>query len=94
MRDKLSTLIRRRGLVLLGVLAVMPLVMVDPAAAVLLFDVELLSLLGSAGVMLTLEQGRSWLRDRVTRVRCAPSVLIFAAGVRLTSEEPRSLLAA
>lgn len=86
--------LRRLVTTALGAVVVLSLVAVDPAAVVLLLDVELLSLLGSAGVMLTLEQGRAWLRTRVARMRCAPSVVIFAAGVRLTRAEPRSVLAA
>jgi hypothetical protein len=77
----------------LGAVAVLSLVAVDPAAVVLLLDVELLSLLGSAGVLLTVEQARTWVHHRVALVRCAPSVVIFVAGVRLAREEPRSVLA-
>ena len=83
-------MIRQRGLVALGLLVVAPLVLVDPAAAVLLFDLELLALLGSAGLGLA----RDDLRLALARVRCAPSVVLFAAGVRLTREDPRSVLAA
>lgn len=90
MPDKLLRFIRRRGVVVLGFVAVMPLVMVDPAAAVLLLDVELLALLGSAGLGLVRED----LRMAVARCRCAPSVVLFAAGVRLSREDPRSILAA
>jgi hypothetical protein len=73
---------------LLGLMAVLPLVAVDPAMIVLLYDVEFLALMGSVGVALLRGDARvMWLRIRdsqfVTEVRVAAT---------LTRERPRSLL--
>lgn len=75
-------------LMALGAAVVLPLVGVDPAAAVLLLDVELLALLGSVGLAMTRDDLRAaWLRF------CTDcNVVQFVAGVRLARREPRSLL--
>jgi hypothetical protein len=73
---------------LLGLLAVLPLVAVDPALIVLIYDAGFLTLMGSVGVALLRGDTRvMWLRVRdsqfVTEVRVAAT---------LTRERPRSLL--
>lgn len=83
---------RRRELLplLAGLLAIAPLVLVDPAALVLLADLELVGLLGTAALTLLREDARTLLRTMSTSV----PVVQFAAGVRQTRLEPRSLLSA
>jgi hypothetical protein len=81
-------LLIKRFVHLLGVLAVLPLVAVDPAMIVLLYDAELLALMGTVGVALLRGDAHvMWLRVRdshfVTQMRVA---------VALTAERPRSLL--
>jgi hypothetical protein len=73
---------------LLGLLAVLPLVAVDPALIVLIYDAGFLTLMGSVGVAPLRGDTRvMWLRVRdsqfVTEVRVAAT---------LTRERPRSLL--
>jgi len=75
--------------VVLGVAVVLPLVGVDPAFAALLFDVELLGLVGGVGLAMT----RDDLRAAWGRVCACDTVVQFVAGVRLVRAEPRSLLA-
>lgn len=81
---------KRLLLVALGAVVVLPLVSVDPAAAALLLDVELLGLLGSVGIAMARDQARmTW-----ARICTSHSGVQFVAGVRLARVEPRSLLAA
>ncbi|GGO87767.1 hypothetical protein GCM10011584_13180 [Nocardioides phosphati] len=76
-------------MVALGAGVVLLLVSVDPAAAALLVDVELLGIRGSVGLAMTRDQlGLAW-----ATIRTGPTVVQFAAGVRLVRAEPRSLLA-
>jgi hypothetical protein len=76
-------------LVLLGAAAIMPLVAIDPAAVVLLFDVEFLVMTASAGLAMLRGDGR------VLLDHCANSLTVLAlrAGAAMTREDPRSLLA-
>jgi hypothetical protein len=69
-------LLRHRTMHLLGLLAVLPLVAMDPGLVVLLYDVELLALIGSVGVAMLRGDARVlWLQVRhsgfVTEVRAA-----------------------
>ncbi len=73
---------------LLGGLAVLPLVAVDPAMIVLLHDAEFLALLGSVG--LALLRGDASVVWR--RVRDSQLVREVRVAVVLTRERPRSLL--
>lgn len=82
------SLLKRRLVHLAGLAAVLPLVAVDPAMIVLLYDAELLAVIGAAGVALLRGDARLiWFRVRdtqfVTEVRVAAI---------LTRERPRSLL--
>ena len=80
--------VRRRGLWALGLVVVAPLVAVDPAAVVLLFDAELLVLLGSLGLRLTRDDlAMAWHRVLASQV-----VIDTRAGARLSWQEPRTLL--
>jgi hypothetical protein len=85
---RFRSLFGRRFLHLLGLMAVLPLVAIDPVMIVLLYDAEFLALMGSVG--LALLRGDAcvmWLRLRdsqfFTEVRVAAT---------LTRERPRSLL--
>lgn len=85
---RFRSLLTRRSMHLLGLLAVLPLVAVDPALIVLIYDAGFLTLMGSVGVALLRGDTRvMWLRVRdsqfVTEVRVAAT---------LTRERPRSLL--
>jgi hypothetical protein len=87
-RSRFDDWLTRRFMHLLGLMAVLPLVAVDPAMIVLLYDAEFLALMGSVGVALLRGDGRvMWLRLRdsnfVTEVRVA---------AKLTRERPHSLL--
>lgn len=79
---------KRWLLVLLGAVCVMPLAAVDPAAGAMLFDVELLALLGSVGLAMLRGDARAVWYELIDR----PGILIFRAGIRLTRERPASLL--
>lgn len=81
-------MLTHRLMLLLGVAAVLPLALVDPAFAFLLFDGEFLALIGSVG--LALLRGDA----RLVLARLAESfpVLWFRAGVALTRDAPRSVL--
>ena len=79
---------RRWIFVALGAACVLPLVAVDPAAAMLLVDIEFLVALGSAGSMILHGDARTVWHQFLDR----PSMLIFRAGIGLTRESPRSLL--
>lgn len=85
---------KRRLLLVLGLVAVLPLVAVDPALAFLLLDAELLTLLGSVGLTMTTVDVRLALTRLTGAVTTSLPVLELRAGWRLTREEPRSLLAA
>ena len=79
---------RRWLFMALGAACVLPLVAVDPAAAMLLLDVEFLVALGSAGLIMVRGDTRAVWYQFLDR----PNVLIFRAGIRLTRESPASLL--
>lgn len=83
-RDRIG----RRGAWVLGLVVVAPLVAVDPAVVVLLFDVELLVLLGSLGLRMT----RDDLAVLWHRVLASQVVIDTRAGWRLSWQEPRTLL--
>lgn len=85
---RFRSLLTRRFLHLVGLMTVVPLVAVDPAMIVLLYDAEFLALMGSVGVALLRGDARViWLRVRdsqfVTELRVAAAI---------TRERPRSLL--
>jgi hypothetical protein len=80
--------VRDHLLLSVGAALVLPLALVDPAVALLLFDLELLGLLGSVGVAFLREDVRVLLH----RVAISFPVLWFRAGVRLTRASPRSVL--
>jgi hypothetical protein len=81
-------LLTRRILHLLGMLAVLPLVAVDPVMITLLFDAGMLVLIGSAGVALLHGDARLvWLR-----LRDSHFVLEMRVAATLTRERPGSLL--
>lgn len=85
---RLRSMLTRRSMHLLGLMAVLPLVAVDPVLIVLLYEAEFLALMGSVGLELLRGDARvMWLRVRdsqfVTEVRVAAT---------LTRERPRSLL--
>ena len=84
---RLRDLLIRRFWHLLGLAAVLPLVLVDPALIVLVYDAELLTLIGSAGALLV----RADLRVLWLRVVDSAFVLDLRAGVAYTRERPRSL---
>ena len=85
---------KRRLLLVLGLVAVLPLVAVDPALAFLLLDAELLTLLGGVGLTMTAADVRIALTRLAGALATSLPVLEVRAGWRLTREEPRSLLAA
>ncbi len=86
--------VKRRLCLLLGLAAVLPLVAVDPDLVVLVFDAELLALLGSVGLGLVRADVRVFLTGAVGALATSLPVLEIRAGWRLTREEPRSLLTA
>ncbi len=77
-------------LLLIGAMCVAPLAMVDPAAALMLFDLELLTMVGIAGVALV--RGDAHLVWE--RIRSDPTVVSMRAGWSMTRECPSSLLEA
>lgn len=87
-RSHLRSVFKRQLVHVLGTLVVLPLVAVDPALIVLLYDAEFLALMGTVGLALLRGDARvMWLRLRDSQ---------FASEVRvattLTLERPRSLL--
>lgn len=84
--------IRPRGrtiiVLALGVLAVLAAGAVDPAAFALLFDIDFLIALGSAGLLILSMDLRVVVRRVATS---APAVLVHA-GVSVTRDKPHSLL--
>jgi hypothetical protein len=85
---RLRMALGRRLLHLLGLAAVLPLVAVDPALVVLLFDAEFLALLGAVGLGLLRGDAVVALR----RIRQSQFVTELRVAVELTRERPRSLL--
>ncbi len=75
---------------LLGAICVVPLAMVDPAAALMLFDLEFLTMVGTAGVAL-LRGDAHELRERLLANH---TVVSLRAGWAMTRERPGSLLEA
>lgn len=88
LRVQLRNLLSRRLMHLLGLVAVLPLVAVDPAMIVLLYDAELLALLGTVGLRLL----RGDVRVMWLRVRDSQFVMEVRVAATLTRERPRSLL--
>lgn len=85
---RLRATVSRRAMHLLGMMAVLPLLAVDPAMIVLLYDVELLALLGTVGLSLLRGDARIlWLRLRQSHF-----VTEMCVATALTRERPRSLL--
>lgn len=85
---RVRELLARRIFHLLGMLAVLPLVAVDPVMITLLFDAGMLALIGSVGVALLHGDTRiMWLR-----LRDSHFVMEMRVGATLTRERPRSLL--
>ncbi len=82
------SVLRRRLVHLAGLAAVLPLVAVDPAMIVLLYDAELLALIGTVGVALL----RGDARVLVARLRNTQFVTEIRVAAVLTRERPRSLL--
>lgn len=80
---------RRLWLVLLGLIVVAPIAIVDPSAAFLLFDVDFVVVMGTVGL--------AYLRgDAAVALRWLATSFAGAccrAGVALTRDDPRSLLA-
>lgn len=77
-------------LLLIGALCVGSLASVDPAAAMLLFDLEFLAMVGSAGVALVRGDARLvW-----ERILSHHTVVSIRAGWSMTRERPASLLQA
>ncbi len=74
-------------MLLLAVLALAPLVGVDPAALGLLLDADLLMLAGTVGLGLLREDGRLL----AGRLAGSLPVLWVRTGVALTRESPRTL---
>jgi hypothetical protein len=72
----------------LGLLAMLPLVAVDPALVGLLFDAEFLALLGTVGLGLL----RGDARVMLARLSQSQFVTDVRVAVILTRERPRSLL--
>lgn len=93
LRDTIGE-VKRRLLLVLGLVAVLPLVAVDPALAFLLLDAELLTLLGGVGLTMTAADVRLGVSRLARAVATSLPVLELRAGWRLTREQPRSLLAA
>jgi hypothetical protein len=85
---RLQALLCRRFTHLLGLMVVLPLVAVDPAMIVLVYDAEFLALLGSVGLALLCGDVRILWR----RVRDSLLVTELRVATALTRERPRSLL--
>jgi hypothetical protein len=79
---------RRWPWLVVGLLAVLPLLAVDPAVVALLLDPELLVALGGAGLLLL----RSDLRTAAHRVMASLPVLWVRVGLRLSVLEPDTLI--
>ncbi len=77
-------------MLLIGAVCVVPLALVDPAAALMLFDLELLTAVGTAGVAL-LRGDAHELRERFLANH---TVVSLRAGWSMTRECPGSLLEA
>lgn len=77
-------------LLLIGAMCVVPMALVDPAAALMLLDLELLAMVGTAGVAL-LRGDAQVLRERI---RSNPTIVSLRAGWSMTRERPISLLEA
>lgn len=87
-KQRLRSFIARHVLHALGLLAVLPLVAVDPALVGLLLDAEFLALLGAVGLGLLRGDARVVLR----RMSQSQFVTELRVAVVLTRERPRSLL--
>jgi hypothetical protein len=76
-------------LLLIGAAVVVALLAVDPAALGLLLDADFLTLSAAVGVALLRHDVQVWAR----RAASSLPVLWCRVGLRLTREQPRSLLA-
>jgi hypothetical protein len=76
-------------LILLGAAFVVSLLAADPAVLGLLLDADFLALSAAVGLAFLRHDGELWAR----RAAASPPVLWCRVGVRLTREQPRSLLA-
>lgn len=76
---------RRRLGILVGLAVVLPLVLLDPAAIVLL-DVEFLLAVVTVGLTMSRENLRLWWH----RIAVGDTVAFCRAGWRMTRERPRS----
>jgi len=79
----------RRLMMLLGALAVVPLLAVDPAVVALLVDADFLALAGVVGLALL----RGDLLLVAHRLAVSLPALWIRVGVRLSRERPRTLVA-
>ena len=79
----------RRLMVLLGALAVVPLLAVDPTVVALLVDADFLALAGVVGLALL----RGDLLLVAHRLAVSLPALWIRVGVRLSRERPRTLVA-
>jgi len=76
-------------LLLIGVAVVVSLLAVDPAVLGLLLDADFLTLSAAVGIAFVRQDVRLW----TGRAAASLPVLWCRVGVRLTREQPRSLLA-
>lgn len=76
-------------LILLGAAFVVSLLVADPAVLGLLLDADFLALSATVGLAFLRHDGELWAR----RAAASLPVLWCRVGVRLTREQPRSLLA-
>ncbi|WP_019145096.1 hypothetical protein [Aeromicrobium massiliense] len=79
---------RRHAALLLGVVAVLPLVVVDPAAIAVLLNAEMLVAMGTVGTAML----RGDLRHLWRRVADSTDVAMIRGGIALTRQHPRSIL--
>ncbi len=76
-------------MLLIGAMCVVPLALVDPSAALMLFDLELLTAVGTAGLAL-----RGDAHEVRERFLAHHTVVSLRAGWDMTRERPGSLLQA
>ena len=76
-------------LILLGAAFVVSLLAADPAVLGLLLDTDFLALSAAVGLAVLRHDGELWAR----RAAREPAGAVVPVGVRLTREQPRSLLA-
>ena len=79
---------RRLLLIALGAMVMLPLVTIDPAIALLLFDLEFVAVIGGAGILFLRGDARLlwlWFAD-------CPTMLATRVAFRMTRERPSSIL--